>query len=63
MSGPELDEDGEPATALLRAARASPNEKVLADLLAEAERVKREIAREREANEARLADAADALAP
>ena len=62
LRGPELDEDGEPATALLRAARASPNKKVLADLLAEAERVKREIAREREANEARLADAADALA-
>jgi hypothetical protein len=52
MSSPlELDENGEPVSALLRAAVGSKDETMLAQLLAEAERIKAAIARDKQAHE------------
>ena len=63
LSGaPDLEgEDGAGATALLMAARGSKDERILAELLAEAERIRQATARDRREQEARLADAAEAL--
>jgi hypothetical protein len=49
-------------SALLRAAVGSKDETMLAQLLAEAERIKAAIARDKQAHEMRLAEAADAIA-
>lgn len=54
-------EDG-PATALLLAARAKPDEKALMELEAEARRIRAKLAQDRENYKAQLADEADALA-
>ena len=61
FSGAPEGEGEEGATALLMAARGSKDERILAQLLAEAERIKQAIAYDRREHEARLADAAEAL--
>ena len=63
LSGaPDIEGEEGAGSALLMAARGSKDERILAQLLAEAERVKAATARDKQAHEMHLANAADALA-
>jgi len=62
LSSPLMTEAGEPVSALIiRAARENRDERALADLGAEARRLEDKLARDKEAHEASIAEAADAL--
>lgn len=58
----DIGEDGEEVSALIRAARASPNERALADLRAEADRIEKKLAEAEQDHEMRLTQAAEAQA-
>ena len=62
LSSPLMTEAGEPVSALIiRAARENRDERALADLRAETRRLEDKLARDKQAHEAHLADAAEAL--
>ena len=57
----EQTEDGAPMSALLRVARGSSDERALAELRAEVQRIEAKLAQEKQEREARLAEAAERL--